>query len=67
MLANVPDRWRCLSAAALYTGMRKGELLGSRIRRSADRMTTALRRYTAFVIARTAVSRSSFDRSADRR
>ena len=52
MLANVPDRWRCLFAAALYTGMRKGELLGLRkedvdlgarlitIRRSHDRDTT---------------------------
>jgi len=52
VLANVPDRWRCLFAAALYTGMRKGELLGLRktdvdlearlitIRRSHDRDTT---------------------------
>ena len=52
MLANVPDRWRCLFATALYTGMRKGELLGLRkedvdlgarlitIRRSHDRDTT---------------------------
>src|SRR5207237_1440638 len=52
VLANVPDRWRCLFAAALYTGMRKGELLGLHkedvdlkarlitIRRSHDRDTT---------------------------
>ena len=52
VLANVPDRWRCLFAAALYTGMRKGELLGLRkedvdlnarlitVRRSHDRDTT---------------------------
>ncbi len=52
VLANVPDRWRCLFAAALYTGMRKGELLGLRkedidlgarlitIRRSHERDTT---------------------------
>jgi integrase len=52
VLANVPSRWRCLFATALYTGMRKGELLGLRkedvdlsarlitIRRSHDRDTT---------------------------
>ena len=52
VLANVPPKWRCLFATALYTGMRKGELLGLRkedvdlsarlitIRRSHDRDTT---------------------------
>jgi integrase len=52
IFVSLPDRWRCLFAAALYTGMRKGELLGLRkedvdlaarlitIRRSHDRDTT---------------------------
>jgi integrase len=30
MLANVPDAWRPMFAAAVYTGMRKGELAGLR-------------------------------------
>ena len=30
LLANVPDRWRSLFATAIWTGMRKGELIGLR-------------------------------------
>jgi integrase len=30
VLAAVPDRWRCLFATAVYTGLRKGELIGLR-------------------------------------
>lgn len=30
VLAALPDRWRTLFATALYTGLRKGELLGLR-------------------------------------
>ena len=52
LLANVPEDWRGLFAAALYTGMRKGELCGLRksdvdlasgtltVARSYDRETT---------------------------
>jgi integrase len=52
VLANVPSRWRSLFATAIYTGLRKGELLGLRkadldfqigmifVRRSYDRDTT---------------------------
>ena len=52
VLANVPDKWRALFATAIYTGLRKGELLGLRrtdldfdlglifVRRSYDRDTT---------------------------
>ena len=30
MLEKMPPQWTCLFATALYTGMRKGELLGLR-------------------------------------
>ena len=52
LLAAVPDAWRAVFAAALYTGLRKGELFGLRksdvdldhrtitVRRSYDRETT---------------------------
>jgi integrase len=52
VLAALPDRWRSLFATAIYTGMRKGELLGLRksdvdlerrlvtVARSYDRATT---------------------------
>ena len=52
VLAKMPPKWKCLFATALYTGMRKGELLALRkadvdfsvplitIRRSHDRDTT---------------------------
>jgi integrase len=52
VLAALPDRWRSLFATAIYTGMRKGELLGLRksdvdlerrlvtVARSYDRETT---------------------------
>lgn len=52
LLAAVPDAWRTVFAAALYTGLRKGELFGLRksdvdlghrtitVRRSYDRETT---------------------------
>jgi integrase len=52
LLAHVPDEWRNLFAAAIYTGMRKGELFGLRrsdvdlagdlitVARSYDRVTT---------------------------
>jgi integrase len=52
LLAAVPDGWRAVFAAALYTGLRKGELFGLRrndvdldhrtitVRRSYDRETT---------------------------
>ncbi len=50
LLASVPDAWRGLFAAALYTGMRKGELLGcasatsiSRIARSPSAARTRAR------------------------
>lgn len=31
IIAHVPDRWRGLFATAVYTGLRKGELLGLRV------------------------------------
>ncbi len=52
VLAEMPPKWKCLFATALYTGMRKGELLALRkadvdfsarlitVRRSHDRDTT---------------------------
>lgn len=52
VLAEMPPKWKCLFATALYTGMRKGELLALRkadvdfsarlitVRRSHDRETT---------------------------
>jgi integrase len=32
IIAHVPDRWRGLFAVAVYTGLRKGELLGLRVK-----------------------------------
>jgi integrase len=52
VLAEMPPKWKCLFSTALYTGMRKGELLALRkadvdlssrlitVRRSHDRETT---------------------------
>jgi len=64
MLANVPQHWRPLFATAVYTGLRKGELLGLRkrdidlarrlltVRRSYDRDTTKGGHEEAIPVAR---------------
>jgi integrase len=63
VLAEMPTKWKCLFATALYTGMRKGELLALRkadvdfsarlitVRRSHDRDTTKGNHQDAIPIA----------------
>src|SRR6185437_12107208 len=54
VLAEIPTKWKCLFATALYTGMRKGELL-------------ALRKADVDLSARLITVRRSHDRTIARR